>query len=107
VPDGPGIGVTLNRQKLRKYESATRPRYRPFLVRIRYRTGPTIYARHDPHRPGATDNLRLLTRLLGEQIPGPVPAYDNDVITDFMDGRHSTRFRQLWEATASGPVVEH
>ena len=105
VPDGPGIGVTLNRQKLGHYESATRPVYRPFLVRIRYRTGPTIYARHDPHRPGATDNLRLLTRLLGEQIPGPVPAYDNDVITDFMDSRHSDRFRQIWEATASGPVV--
>ena len=105
VPQGPGLGVTLNSEKLRRYESAARPRHMPFLVRIRYQDGPTIYTRHDPEKPGATDNMRFLERLLGEQIPGPVPAYDNPVITDFWDDQASVGFQRLWKATESGYVV--
>ena len=105
VPKSPGLGVTLNREKLKKYESAKRPRHEPFLVRIRYKDGPTIYVRHDPEKPGATDNLRFLKRLLGEQIPGPVPAYDNSVVTNFWNDQNSAEFQRMWKATANGPVT--
>ena len=105
VPTGPGLGVTLDRAKLRKYASAPRPQYEPFLVRIRYDGGPTIYTRHDPHQAGATDNMRFLKRLLGEPIPGPVPAYNNLVITDFWADQDSPEFQRLWAATADGHVT--
>jgi len=107
VPKGPGLGVTLNRDKLTTYESAKRPRHEPFLVRIHYKDGPTIFARHDPEKPGATDNLRFLKRLLGERVPGPVPAYDNQVTTDFWDDQDSAEFQRMWKATANGHVTVH
>jgi hypothetical protein len=105
VPTGPGLGITLNREKLATYESAKRPRQEPFLVRIRYKNGPTIYARHNPEKPGATDNMRYLNRLLGEPVPGPIPAYDNPVITDFCDDQDSAEFQRMWKATAKGHVM--
>ncbi len=104
VPQRPGLGVTINRDKLKKYESAKRPRHQPFLVRIRYKDGPTIYTRHNPEKPGATDNLRFLKRLLGKLIPGPVPGYDNPVVTDFWDDQDSPRFQRIWKETENGPV---
>ena len=105
VPRGPGLGVTINREKLERYKSAVRPQRQPFLVRIRYEDGPTIYTRHDPDKPGAIDNLRFLKRLLGEPVPGPAPAYDNKVLTDFWDDRDSAEFQRIWKATADGHVT--
>jgi len=105
VPKGPGLGMTLNREKLKKYKFAKRPLHAPFLVRIRYKDGPTIYTRHNPEKPGATDNLRFLKRLLGERIPGPVPAYDNQVITEFWDDQKSVEFQRMWKATANQYVT--
>jgi len=106
VPKGPGLGVTVDDDKLKQYASVPRPSHQPFLVRIRYKNGPTIYTRHDPHLPGAADNMRYLSRLLGKEITGPLPAYDNDVITDFWDDVDSTEFQQLWNATAKGFVTK-
>ena len=106
VPKGPGLGVTINREKLKKYESAKRPQYEPFLVRIRYEGGPTIYTRHNPDKPGSNDSMRFLKRLLGEPIPGPAPAYDNPVISDIWDDQASADFQRLWKATENGYVVE-
>ena len=105
VPKGSGLGVTLNRDKLKKYESAKRPSHEPFLVRIRYQGGPTIYARHNPEKPGAADELRFLKRLLGERIPGPVPGYDNAVVTDFWDDQDSAEFQRIWKETETGHVT--
>ena len=105
VPQGPGLGVTLDRSKLAQYRAAPRPQQKPFLVRIRYGDGLTIFTRHNPEKPGCADNMRFLQRLLGEKIPGPVPAYDNDVITDFWDEPDSAEFQRLWQATADGYVT--
>ena len=106
VPEGPGLGVTLNRDKLEHYASAKRPGHQPFLVRIRYQGGPTIFVRHNPELPNATDNLRFLDRLLGEPIPGPIPAYDNPVVSDFWDDPDSSEFQRLWKESEKGPVTE-
>ena len=79
--------------------------HRPFLVRIRYLGGPTIYTRHDPEKPGAADNMRFLKRLLGEPIPGPTPGYDNPVETDFWDEEQSPLFQEIWSQTEHDYVV--
>ena len=110
VPKGPGLGLELDQRKLDRYARAPRPTYRPFLVRIRYQGGPTIIVRHDAHRPGATDNLRFLGRLLKGQvkdgrIPGPKPGYNNAVRTDFLDAENFGGFEDAWRRTASGAIV--
>ena len=110
VPQGPGLGVALDPAKLEKYKTAPRPGYRPFLIKIVYRGGPTIIVRHDPNKAGCTDNLRFLGRLLkgkvpGDKIPGPVPGYANAVTSEFLDRKNCGDFDRLWQATARGAVV--
>ncbi len=110
VPQGPGLGLTLDPGKLEKYVRAPRPKYRPFLVRIRYRGGPTIIVRHDAHKAGKVDAMRFLGRLLkgqvpGDRIPGPTPGYNNAVSSDFLDRGNCGEFDRLWKATAQGAVV--
>ena len=105
LPQGPGLGVTINEEKLTEMAKRAPPTYQPFLVQIRYQRGPTIYCRHNPDLPGATDNLRFLSRLLGKKIPGPQPAYDNPVLTKLLDANNKHDFEKLWQATANGPLV--
>ena len=105
VPDGPGLGIPVNEKKLADMARQPAPAYQPFLVRIRYQDGPTIYSRHNPDQPGDTDNLRFLNRLLGKPIPGPKPAYDNRVLTHLIDASNEPDFDRLWQATSQGPLV--
>ncbi|MFP6619938.1 MAG: enolase C-terminal domain-like protein [Pirellulaceae bacterium] len=105
VPAGPGLGIQIDEKKLADMARQPVPAYQPFLVRIRYQDGPTIYSRHNPDLPGATDNLRFLDRLLGKPIPGPKPAYDNAVLTHLIDASNESDFARLWQATNRGPLV--
>jgi hypothetical protein len=105
VPSGPGLGVTLDRKKLERYEQAPRPKYSRFLVRTRYADGLTVYCRHDPDQPGAVDNLRFVSRLHGEKAPGPVPGYGNPVVSDFWDEVDTAEFEKMWLATEKGPAT--
>ena len=105
VPQGPGLGINIDEKKLAAMARRATPQYEPFLVQIAYQDGPTIYCRHNPDLPGATDNLRFLGRLLGKKIPGPKPAYDNAVLTRLLDDSNETDFGRLWQATAKGPLV--
>jgi L-alanine-DL-glutamate epimerase-like enolase superfamily enzyme len=105
VPEGPGLGVDLDRDKLERFTAEPDDDPPPCLVRIRYGGGPTIYLRHDPSAPGQQDNMRFLERLHRFEAPGPPPAYDNDVITDFWDGDDDpAAFAALWQESESGPV---
>ena len=103
---GPGLGMTLNRDKLAKYEHAPRRTYEPFIVVIKYADGPTIYVRHNPDLPNSTDNMRFLGRLIKGEIPGPKPAYDNDVKAEFWQEPSSSEWQQMWNRTVSGHVVK-
>ena len=105
VPTGPGLGITLDREKLERYKQAPRPRYEPFLVRIRYEDGLTIYTRHDADQPKSNDSLRFLSRLLKQNVPGPLPAYANPVVSEFLDKKNFADFEKIWQQTKSGPFV--
>ena len=105
VPDKPGLGVTLDRAKLEQYERASPLDYGRFMVRMRYAEGLTLYVRHDPDRPGSSDNIRFLERLHKYQIPSHVPSYNSPIVTDFWDeGDEPAGFAEMWERTESGPV---
>ncbi|MDE2757095.1 MAG: hypothetical protein OXI92_11180, partial [Acidobacteriota bacterium] len=112
LPDGPGLGISLDREKLKRLAQAPRPRQTRFLVRTRYEDGLSIYFRFDPDLPGA--NVRFLNPPgfgqrysgFGPDVPGPVPGYANPVVSDFWDETGSAEFEAMWERTAEGPVWE-
>ena len=109
LPQGPGLGVTLDRKKLQHIAESPRPKQTRFLVRTRYSDGLTIYFRFNPDLPGA--NVRFLNPPgfgkrysgFGPDVPGPVPGYANPVVTDFWDETNSPEFKAIWKRTAEGP----
>lgn len=107
VPEGPGLGVTVNVEKLKHLVQEPRPKYKPFLVRIMYKDGPTIIARHNPAIDGHTDDMRFLKRLLGhdKDLPGPAPGYVNDVRTEWWDDLDDPAWQKAWKATATKKYV--
>ena len=112
LPQGPGLGVTLDRKKLKHFAESPRPKQTKFLVRTRYSDGLTIYFRFNPDLPGA--NVRFLNPPgfgkrysgFGPDVPGPVPGYANPVVTDFWDETNSLEFKTIWKRTAEGPFWE-
>ncbi len=105
VPNGPGLGVTVDIDKLTHLAKAPRPQPKPFLVRIMYERGPTIVARHDPSLSGHTDDMRFLKRLLGEPIPGPAPGYMNPVRTEWWSDPDDPAFQTAWKATENRKYI--
>lgn len=107
APEGPGLGVTVNVEKLKHLAQTPRPKYKPFLVRIVYKSGTTIIARHNPDVPGHTDDMRFLKRLLGRDkgLPGPKPGYMNDVRTEWWDDLDDPAFQKAWKATETQKYV--
>jgi len=104
VPEGPGLGVSLNREKLEQFQAGAPADPGRFLVRLCYADGLTIITRHDPDRPGHTDDLRFLVRLHQHRAPGGAPGYANPVRTEFLDERHAPDFARLWQQTEEGPI---
>ena len=107
VPEGPGLGVTVDVEKLKHLAGRPRPEYKPFLVRIVYQDGPTIIARHDANLDGHTDDMRFLERLLGSdgKLPGPVPGYMNQVRTEWWDDVDDPAWQKAWKATEKKKYV--
>jgi L-alanine-DL-glutamate epimerase-like enolase superfamily enzyme len=105
VPEGPGLGVKLDREKLERCCLARPLEPGRFLVRLRYADGLTVYLRHDPQQPGATDNLRFHERLHHFGVPGPPPSYASAVVADFWEGKDDpAEFERRWQQTAQGPA---
>ncbi|MSO21648.1 MAG: hypothetical protein EXQ58_00015 [Acidobacteria bacterium] len=74
VPDGPGLGVTIDRTKLEKYSRIAIPKQSRFLVRKRFAGEPNIYFRFDS---------AVCLNWLGHNLLGPVAGYGSPVRTDF------------------------
>ena len=98
VSEEPGLGLTLDRTALAKWERVAPAELPRALVRILYRGMPPVYG-------------RLPVRSLRDR-PGADPAYlgaygggyDQPVDMDYWDDDGSTEFASIWERTASGPV---
>lgn len=110
VLNRPGLGVTIDRQKLERFAQSPRTKQTRFLVRVRYSGGPYIFFRFNPDQPGS--NLRFLNPPAfgrrhagyGPDVPGPVPGYGNPVISDFWDETGTEEFEVMWKKTEAGPV---
>ena len=105
VPRGPGLGIEVVEEKVRHAAELPPPAYEPFLVKIMYTNGPTIVARHLPHREGHTDDLRIMKRLLGDTFPGPQPGYNNPVRSEMWDDLDDPLFQKIWKQTENQRYV--
>ena len=107
IPEGPGLGVTVDVEKVKHLARRPRPKYKPFLVRIIYKGGPTIIARHNPAIDRHTDDMRFLNRLLGhdKNLPGPTPGYINEVRTDWWDDFENPAWQKAWKATENKKYI--
>jgi glucarate dehydratase len=105
VPDGPGLGVTLDRDKLARYALPTpRPKRDRFLARMRHANGVTVYLRFPEGSYQAAAGGHSLGELDGF-IPVAGPPYRKPVVTDFWDETGSAEFERIWPLTASGPYA--
>ena len=105
VPEGPGLGVTLDRDKLAKCASQQPHERGRYLVRLRYADGLTVCARGNPDQVRA--QLRSFASVHGLQAPGSVPTYNAPVTGDYWDeGEEPEAFERWWMATESGVAWE-
>ena len=105
VPEGSGLGVTLDRAKLKRYAASEPYEKGRFLVRLRYAMGLTVYLRYDPDGPEQSDGIRLREWLHDNTAPGPVPSYENPIVSDFWDRDDDpTDFDQIWDRIESGSI---
>ena len=107
VPQGPGLGVTVDVEKLKSFALQPQPKYKPFLVKLVYERGPTIIARHIPEAAGHTDDMRMLTRLLGQEtnLPGPTPGYMNNIRTEWWDDVDDPAWQKAWKETRNRKYI--
>jgi hypothetical protein len=101
VPEGPGLGITLDRDRLKQYAAAPRPRRDRFLARMRCANGLTAYFRF-PEDPWQAALAGLGRDDPDRHLPIPGPMYAKPVVTDFWDETGSPEFERIWPLTASG-----
>lgn len=97
VPEGPGLGVTLDREAVARLKTQTPLELPKALVRIACQYGPVAYA-----RPPISRNPLLVER----DAPGVGDGYERLVDQDYWYDDGSARFADLWERTGKGMVVE-
>ena len=96
VPEEPGLGIRLNREKLERLKAASPEPMPRALMRVRVEHGPTVYARPPMKQ----------YRLLHHDVAGVGEGYDRQVDQDFWYDDGSEQFTALWERTGDGPVFE-
>lgn len=100
VPEGTGLGVTLDRAALARWSEATPDPLPRALVQIRYAGMPPVYARPPAHllsdRESAGPSF----------MDGYGAGYNHPVDMDYWRDDGSRRFKSLWERTSAGPVAE-
>jgi L-alanine-DL-glutamate epimerase-like enolase superfamily enzyme len=107
VPKAPGLGVTLDLDKLDACKQRKPQEYEPFLVSLCYEEGLTVHVRHNAHIPSHGDNLRFHERLLRAGAPGHVPTYALPLHTEYWDASDdAAEFERIWPQTEDSPFWE-
>lgn len=99
VPEEPGLGVRLDRDRLERLKAAKPAPMPKALIRVTRDGGPAIYAR--PPR-GRRDHLRLDPRF----VPGAGEGYTHPIDSDYWYDDGSKKFAALWARTGEGVVIE-
>jgi hypothetical protein len=96
VSEEPGLGLTLDRDALSKWEEVEPPELPRALVRISYRGMSSIYGRLP------VKSLRDRSGVASAHLGAFGGGYDQPVDMDFWGDDGSAEFARLWDLTASG-----
>lgn len=96
VSEEPGLGLTLDRDALSKWEEVEPPELPRALVRISYRGMSSIYGRLP------VKSLRDRSGVAPARLGAFGGGYDQPVDMDFWGDDGSAEFARLWDLTASG-----
>jgi L-alanine-DL-glutamate epimerase-like enolase superfamily enzyme len=98
VPESPGLGVTLDRERLEKLKARPVEPLARALIRVRHGHGMLTYARPPYNK---------LPRDWANHLAGVGEGYDNPVDQDYWAEDESAEFAELWEQTEAGPVTRN
>ena len=96
MSEEPGLGLTLDRDALSKWEEVEPPELPRALVRISYRGMSSIYGRLP------VKSLRDRSGVAPAHLGAFSGGYDQPVDMDFWGDDGSAEFARLWDLTASG-----
>jgi L-alanine-DL-glutamate epimerase-like enolase superfamily enzyme len=96
VSEEPGLGLTLDREALSKWESVGPPELPRALVRVSYRGMAPIYGRLP------VNSLRDRAGGTSAHLGAFGGGYDQPVDMDYWDDDGSAEFARLWDLTESG-----
>ena len=89
VPEGPGLGVTLDRAELERVKKINPPEQPKWIIKTRFENGTMMYNIHDPKqaffivRP---DSRRLIPM-----------SYDAPITTEYWDNDGSVEYQQMFK----------
>ena len=100
VPEGPGLGVTLNRDELDRLKKIKLPEQPPWIVKSTFNNGSKMYHITGPKRYGTslvqTANSRLIPM-----------SYDSPICTEYWDDDGTAEYRTMFERIErEGMVLE-
>ena len=100
VPEGPGLGLKLDREALAKWSAAKPAEPKQALVRIQYSGLPPIYARPPVH------DLSDARGCGPSFVDGHGAGYNHPVDLYFEEDDGSAAFANRWERAAGGPFSD-
>ena len=97
VPEGPGLGVTLDRTELERIKKLDIPGQDKWIIKTRFDNGTTMYNIHDPK-----DSLFMVRPDFRRLIP---MSYDAPVTTEYWDDDNSAEYRDMFARIEREGVV--
>ena len=97
VPEGPGLGVTLDRAELERLEKRRAPEQPKWIIKTRFTNGTMMYNIHD-----TKDSLFMVRPDFRRLIP---MSYDAPLATEYWDDDGSAEYKAMFERIEREGVV--
>ena len=98
VPEGPGLGVTLDREALEQLKRNRPPEQPPYILRTRFKNGTIMY---NLMRPPETRHLMVLPHRW-RLIP---MSFDSPLSTDYWDDDGTPEYRAMFKRLEAEKIV--
>lgn len=101
VPEAPGLGLTLDRDALKRLKDLELPPQAPWIIKSRFANGSMMYNRYDPAN---TRHFLIRPDWRGGLVP---MSYDAPIETEYWDNDGTQAFREMLERIErEGMVLE-
>ena len=101
VPEKPGLGVTLNRERLEFHKDLSVPRQEGWILKSRFANGTNMF---NVYEPGKSGHFLIRPDWRGGGLP---MSYASPITTEYWDNDGSPEFKQMYERIErEGMVLE-